>query len=213
MRILLIRVKVAGLENVPPEGPLIIMINHINFLDGPIVLATISRDVVAMGKAELFRNPILGPLAWLYGVFPVRRGEADRSALQRAHRVLTEGGAMLLSPEGHRSGHGRLQMAKKGIAFIALRANTVILPVAVSGIEGFWHNIARLRHTDAQVTIGQPFRFVSKGEYTGRQPLREMTTEAMYLLASLLPPRNRGVYRDLSQASQNHLRFLPVSKA
>ena len=208
-RLLLVRVQVTGLEHVPKEGRLMIMFNHINFLDGPLVLGIIPRDTVAMTKYETFRDPILGPLAWLYGAFPVRRGEVDRRALQRAREVLVQGTALLYSPEGHRSGHGRLQRAKHGLAYIALQTEAMILPVAVTGVEDFWRNVRRLRRTDVQITIGRPFRFAASQEPLSRDLRRELTAQAMYQLAKLLPAHYRGFYNDLSQAAEGRLRFLP----
>jgi len=207
---LFLRVPVTGLEHVPKEGRLIIMFNHINFLDGLLVLGSIPRDAVAMAKYEIFRDPVLGPLARLYGIFPVRRGEVDRRALQRAEKVLARGQALLYSPEGHRSGHGRLQKAKNGLAYIALQTEATILPVAVTGVEDFWRNIRYLRRTDVQVTVGRPFRFAKSQEQSSRDLRRELTAQAMYQLAKLLPPRYRGFYDDLAQASEGRLQFLPL---
>ena len=205
---ILLRVEVHGGEHVPQSVPLIVMFNHINFVDGPLILGLLPRDTVPMTKAELFRNPIMGPLVWLYGAFGVRRGEVDRRALQRAEEVLAAGKALLFSPEGHRSGHGRLQLAKTGIAYIASRTGAAILPVAVTGQELFWRNITRLRRTAVRVVIAEPFQFDAVEERMSRRAREELTTQAMYKLASMLPPPYRGVYEDLAKASQTHLRPL-----
>ena len=210
-RILLLRIEITGMENVPAAGPLIIMINHVNFVDAPLALALVPRDKVGMTKIETFENPILGPLARWYGIFGVRRGEVDRKALRQAVGVLQSGMALLYSPEGHRSGHGRLQRGKGGIAYIASRTHAAIIPVAISGGETFKANFKRLRHTRIQFVVGRAFRFCAELENARNPQMTQMAAQAMYQLAQLLPERYRGEYRDLSQASTNHLEFLTAA--
>jgi len=201
--------EIMGLENFPRQGPVILMINHINFLDPVLVGATMPREVVMFSKIENLDLPILGFFVRLYGVVPVRRGKVDRRALRQAIESLMRGEAFLIAPEGTRSHHGRLQKAKDGMTYIALRTGATIVPIAVWGQEAFFHNIKRLRRTRVHVRIGKPFRFVPK-EPLRREDLREMTREAMYQLAALLPPQYRGFYSDLDKATT---RFLALEGA
>ena len=57
---ILLKLEVVGLENVPPEGPLILAITHTNFLDPVLAGGVMPREVVVMSKIENFRHPILG---------------------------------------------------------------------------------------------------------------------------------------------------------
>jgi len=202
---LLVKVEITGMENVPKQGPLILMINHINFLDPLLPLGLMPRQTTAFAKIETLSYPLLGPLIRLYGVVPVRRGEVDRRALRQALATLARGEALVVAPEGTRSHHGRLQPARDGIAYIALRAGATVLPVAMWGQERFFANLKRLRRTRVHVRIGQPFRFAHGGGKASRDELRAMTREAMYQLAALLPPEYRGVYSDLERASTRFL--------
>ena len=68
---LLLNLEVVGLENAPPEGPLILMINHIDLIDPAMAGGVMPREIVAMAKIESFRDPILGVIVRLYGAFPV----------------------------------------------------------------------------------------------------------------------------------------------
>jgi 1-acyl-sn-glycerol-3-phosphate acyltransferase len=200
---ILLKIEIIGLENVPPQGPVILMINHINFLDPVLTVGLMPRPVTAFAKIETLDYPILGFFIRIYGVVPVRRGEVDRRALRQAIETLVRGEAFLVAPEGTRSHHGRLQPARDGIAYIALRTGATILPVAIWGQERFVANLKRLRRTPIHVRIGKPFRFAPS---TGsRDELRIMTREAMYQLAALLPPEYRGVYSDLEKASTDLL--------
>ncbi|HDN79073.1 MAG: 1-acyl-sn-glycerol-3-phosphate acyltransferase [Chloroflexi bacterium] len=205
---ILLRCKIEGMENFPREGPVILMINHINFLD-PILIGALSpREVMMMAKREVLGYPLIGLFVRFYGVVPIRRGEVDRKALRRALETLAQREVLLIAPEGTRSHHGRLQKAKDGISYIALKTNAVILPVAIWGQEEFFRNIRRFRPTKVNIKIGRPFRFLRPDRKLEREDLTRMTTEAMYVLASLLPPKYRGVYSDLENATTNYIEFL-----
>jgi 1-acyl-sn-glycerol-3-phosphate acyltransferase len=210
---ILLKLEVVGLENVPLEGPLILAMTHTNFLDPALAGAVMPRELVIMSKAENFYHPILGIIVRLYGAFPVHRGEVDRQALRRSREVLAGGQALLMAPEGTRSGHGRLQKGRNGMTFIALRADAPILPMAIIGGEHFWPNLARLRRTPVKIVIGKAFYFSFGQERAGRATMDKMTEEGMYQLASLLPPERRGVYSDLYLATEEYLVFPPGSSS
>jgi len=210
---ILLKLEVVGLENVPPEGPLILMITHTNFLDPLLAGAFMPREVVMMSKVENFWHPIMGILVRLYGAFPVHRGEVDRRAIYRSLEVLENSEVLLMAPEGTRSGHGRLQKGHDGMTFIALRADAPILPMAIIGGEHFWANLPKLRRTPVKIVIGQVFRFSPGQGRVRRATMSKMTQEAMYQLASLLPPERRGVYSDLDSATEEYLAFPPGSSS
>ena len=210
---ILLKLEVVGLENVPPEGPLILAITHTNFLDPALAGGVMPRELVIMSKTENFRHPLFGIIARLYGAFPVRRGKVDRQAIRRSLEVLADGEALLMAPEGTRSGHGRLQKGHDGMTFIALRADAPILPMAIIGGERFWASLTRLRRTPVKIVIGKTFRFSSGQRRPGREIMSKMTEEGMYQLASLLPPERRGVYSNLDSATEQHLTFPPGSSS
>lgn len=205
---LLLRCRIEGWENFPRQGPVILMINHINFID-PVLIGAISpREVTMMAKRELLGYPLLGIFIRLYGIVPIRRGEVDRKALRKALETLARREVLLIAPEGTRSHHGRLQKAKDGISYLALKTKAIVLPVAIWGQEKFFRNLKRLRPTEVHIRIGRPFRFVLPNKKISREDLTRMTTEAMYVLASLLPPKYRGVYSDLEKATSDYIEFL-----
>jgi len=185
---LLLRLEVDGLERIPARGPVILIFNHITFLDPVILTGLLPRESAAMSKVENFSKPVVGLLLRIFGAFPVERGRVDRRALRRSLEVLEKGGVLLIAPEGTRSREPGLQEGKDGISYVALQSGVPVIPV--------------------RVTVGRPFRLVPKETKVRRPELHEMTTEAMYELAKCLPPAYRGVYADLSQARQDHLEFL-----
>jgi len=209
---LLLNLEVVGLENVPLEGPLILMINHTHLIDPAMAGGVMPREIVAMSKAENFGDPILGIIVRLYGAFPVRRGEVDLQATRCALEVLRHGQVLLMAPEGTRSQDCRLQPGHDGMTFIALRANAPVLPMAITGAKDFSSNLKRLRRTEVKIVIGQPFRFRPSGTANQRKKVRrdvlqQMTEEAMYQLAAILPPAYRGLYSDLDSATERFLVF------
>jgi 1-acyl-sn-glycerol-3-phosphate acyltransferase len=204
---LLLRLRIDGLENVPAEGPVILMINHVHFLDPFVVVALMPRPITAMSKIENFSLPLMGIVFKLYGAIPVRRGKVDRRALRQALNVLSEEAMLLLAPEGTRSPNQALQVAHNGLAYIAHHANAAIVPTAITGTPEFGHHLKRLRRTPVHIKLGKPFQLCSDSRRLTRESLVAMTTEAMYQLAALLPPDYRGVYADLEQATEYHIQF------
>jgi len=205
---LVLRLKIEGLEHVPLQGPVILMMNHINFLDPFVIVASMPRQVTAMSKIENFSIPLWGLIFKLYGAIPVRRGEVDRRALRQALEVLKGGTMLLIAPEGTRSRTRALQTAHNGLAFIAHHGQAAIVPVAITGTSEFAHHLKRLRRTPANIKVGRPFYLRALTPRLERQTLSAMTTEAMYQLAALLPPDYRGVYADLERATEKHIQFL-----
>lgn len=208
-----VHIEATGLERIPTTGPLIIINNHVNFLDGLLTYLLSPRHLVGFSKIENFEHPVLAPLMRLGGVIPVRRGSPDVAAVRKALTALGEGEALLLDPEGTRSHHGRLQAGRTGVVLLALMTGAPILPVAVWGQERFWHNLARLLRTRVWVRVGYPFHLRSGGERVRREERELILKEVMYQLAALLPPPYRGVYADLENATEQYLIFPPGAES
>lgn len=190
----LLRVEVFGRDNVPPSGPLIVVINHISFLDPPLAGAYFPRDLRMMAKVELFEIPIIGQVVSGYGAFPIRRGEGDAQALKYSLRTLRAGGALFLAPEGTRSSNMQLQRGKEGVAMLAVRTGAPIVPVGIAGQEKWSYNLRRLQRAHVQMRIGEPFLLDSPAARPDRLILAEMTEAIMQRLARELPARYRGEY-------------------
>jgi len=192
---------VEGVEHIPQQGAAIVMINHIAFIDPLVVLAVSPRSIVPMAKIEVYDYPIIGIFPRLWGVIPVRREEVDRRAIQQALDVLQAGEIILIAPEGTR--HPALADARDGIAYLASRSGAPIVPAAIDGTMGFpaLRGAARWRAPGVTLRLGRPFRLRSRTPRPGRSELRQMTDEAMYVLAAMLPENRRGQYADLSKAT------------
>jgi 1-acyl-sn-glycerol-3-phosphate acyltransferase len=199
--------RVEGLDNLPSSGPAIVMINHIAFIDPIVVLGSIPRNLVPLSKQEAFYYPLWGIFPYLWGVIPVHRDEVDRRAIRMALEVLEAGELILVAPEGTRS--PALQKAREGIAYLGYRSGAPIVPVAVTGTEGFpTLSPKRMRQPGAVVKLGRPFRFRKINGRLRRDRLQKMTDEAMYVLARMLPEERRGYYSDLSLETGETIEFL-----
>ena len=208
---MLCKARVIGEDNVPAEGPVILMMNHISYVDPLIITATMQqRYVIAMAKVETLDSFLPRLLLRLWGNFVVKRGEIDRSALMNAIGIVQSGRCLLLAPEGTRHPQSGLREPRDGMAYIAAKADAVIVPVAVTGVLDWAASLKRLRRVQATVTYGRPFRF--RIEKRINKTLRaQMMQEAMYQLAQTIPDDNaplRGVYGDLDQATQQTLAFV-----
>jgi 1-acyl-sn-glycerol-3-phosphate acyltransferase len=203
----IVRLQVDGLDNIPASGPAILMINHVAFLDPVMLIACVRRRIVPMSKIENLRLPGVNLLIRLWGAINVKRGEVDRAALRQAIEALKVGHLLLMAPEGTRSQSGELQEPHDGIAFVATRTGALVIPVGIVGTPDIARNWKRFKRTHVRVTLGCPFYFETTGERAGREELSLMTREAMYQLAAVLPPQQRGQFANLRQATTRLLRL------
>jgi 1-acyl-sn-glycerol-3-phosphate acyltransferase len=199
----LTRVRVEGaIDEIPRDGPVIVAANHASNLD-PVVLAAalmprLGRRLQWLGKKELFAWPVVGWIAANGGVHPVDRSTADVEAFRLAKRILDEGHALFVFPEGTRSRDGALSDARDGVAVLALRTGALIVPVAIAGSHGVWPRGQKLPHPGGHVTVrvGSPFRVADElPPGTDRKAAKGLATEViMRRIAALLPPGQQGRY-------------------
>ena len=197
MKLLLLlftRWRVMGRENVPAQGPFIVVANHLNLADPPLLSASIPPRIVFMAKVEAFHHPVQGPLVRSFKAFPVRRGKLDREALNRAQQVLDGGLVLGMFPEGERSPTAQMKPAFTGAAFIALRSRVPILPVGIMGTEEIKSITFIFRRPAITVNIGQPFDLPPIDGKLTRAQLAEANDVVMGRIAELLPASYRGVY-------------------
>ena len=206
---------VKGVQGVPAEGPLLVVMNHLGLLDGPAFLTSFPRTVEGIVDAEMFKVPVLGKLLDWYGFVSVKRGEFDRQVVTRARAILESGRALVISPEAGISETGALREARAGAAYLAVLAQAPILPVGITGTEnlhGLWDSamgkvnvrgaeylaLWRSKRPRLQIKLafGQPFNLKAAGQSwrERRRSLGSATDEMMGRIADLLPSSYRGAY-------------------
>lgn len=200
--------EVAGLENIPQEGPAVLLMNHIAFVDPILLVHVVPRHIVPLAKVEVYRYPGVGIFPRLWGVIPVKREGVDRKAVQLALDVLGAGEIILVAPEGTRN--RQLQRGKEGVSYLASRAGAPVVPVAIEGTPGFpsLPFLPRWQQPGAHVRFGRPFRFRPELRRAARDELRRMADEAMFILSAMLPEHRRGVYTDQARATQETIEWL-----
>lgn len=155
------RLRSSGEGNVPRRGGVLYCPNHISDADPAAIFVTAPRRCWMVGKKELFQIPVLGPyFAQLQGI-QIHRDTPDRAALRRIEEVLKGGEAVLLFPEGRASEDGRLQPLQSGVALVALRTGTPIVPIGLENVNGVlpYGEIApRWSPKPVVVTYGPPIR-------------------------------------------------------
>ncbi len=188
------RWQVIGLENIPAEGGVLLVSNHLSNADPPLLSVTLKRDTLFMAKIELFRNPILGYIIYGFGAFPVHRGQLDRKALRHAEQVLLDEKILVIFPEASRSKAAQLKKAFPGSAMIAVRNRAPIVPVAITGTEKVVGLTWMLQRPVIQVCFGKPFTLPETNGKKTRDVLEESTSIVMRRIAEILPPEYRGIY-------------------
>jgi len=187
--------KVRGTDNIPDQGPYLIISNHLHLADPPIVGASIKHKSVFIAKEELFKHR--WSCFWVknFGAFPVRRGGVDRNVIYQAEGWVKRGVSVVMFPEGTRSPNGTMQPALPGAVLIATRLNIPIVPVGITGSDklrslkrAFWH------HPMITVNIGKPFTLPPVEGKLTKDKRRELTRIMMGHVADLLPPEYQGIY-------------------
>lgn len=154
--------EVIGKENVPKDGSVLLVANHVSYLDPPALGVALyrHRHIRFMAKIELWKHPVL---AWMIDRlmgFPVKRGTADITTLRRAIAWLKSGEAVAMFPEGERSHDGKIQQLHDGVTLIIKRAQATVIPV---GIIGTFERMPRNRNTikpkKVTVVFGAPLTF------------------------------------------------------
>lgn len=206
----LARVTSTGKENIPDDGPCILMMSHISAIDPVVCMGEVTnRYVIPMTKVENTENRLLRMMVWWWGAYTIDRDAVDRQALATSIALLEAGNMILIAPEGTRHPDG-LGEGKDGMTYIATKSNAVIVPAAMSDTHTFRDRWKTRKRALAHVSFGRPFRFKTNGR--GRIPrpeLRQMTREAMYQLAiAQRDPSLRGVYADIENATTDTLEFV-----
>ncbi|HVW89837.1 MAG TPA: lysophospholipid acyltransferase family protein [Gaiellaceae bacterium] len=165
------RARAYGLERVPAAGGAVYAINHLHWIDVPLVGALSPRDVWFVAKAEAANYPVLGAFLRLHGTIAIRRGESDRDAVRKMREEARHGHVIGLFVEGTRQKHGRPGTAQPGAAMVALQEDVPVIPVAVYGTQ-HWKigNFA-----PCSVAFGAPLRF--EGLPKGGRGYKEATAE------------------------------------
>lgn len=189
--------EIVGLENVPKEGPLILVVNHLGYLDAPFVYVNFPRkDITALAAKKYQNDPFMRWLVNLVGGIWVDRAQPGPEAIRELTKFLRSGGILSIAPEGTRSSAHTLLRGKPGVAYLATRAKVPILPCAITGTENAISTLFRFRRPTIGLKIGEPFMLEPISRKNRDADLQARADEIMCQVANLLPPQYHGVYRN-----------------
>ncbi|TVL93121.1 1-acyl-sn-glycerol-3-phosphate acyltransferase [Streptomyces sp. SAJ15] len=209
MRVLY-RPRVEGVERIPDSGPVILAGNHVTFIDSMFLSLIVKRPVYFIGKDEYVTGKgVKGRLmAWFFttaGMIPVDRdgGHGGVAALMTGRRVLEEGKAFGIYPEGTRSPDGRLYRGRTGIARLALMTGAPVVPFAMIGTDRVQPNGRGMpRIAPVTVRFGEPLDFTRyEGMDRDRYVLRAVTDEVMSEVMGLSGQEYVDVYATKAKAA------------
>jgi 1-acyl-sn-glycerol-3-phosphate acyltransferase len=186
-----------GVENIPPEGGVLIACNHMSRLDIPVLFITPNRpEITALVTTKYLKYPLL---RWFIvtaeGIW-LDRDTADFSAFRKAVEALKQGKALGIAPEGTRSQTAKLIEGKPGTALLALRTGVPIVPVAIVGTEDGMSKLLRLKRPRITAEYGKPI-IPPKLDRSNREgQLQNLTDEVMCRIAVMMPQKYHGFYAD-----------------
>jgi 1-acyl-sn-glycerol-3-phosphate acyltransferase len=189
---------IEGTENLPREGPLLIVSNHFNMSDPAATMATLPwlSEYIAGTQTPVVPK-VLRWIPRLWNPILVHRGSASLDALRRATNVLKNGGVLVTFPEGG-AWASVLRPARPGIALLAARSNVPILPIGIDGTYEVFPKLARWKRARVLVKIGKVFGPL-KANIHGRgdqEQLRIIGDTIMAHISELIPPERRGYLSD-----------------
>jgi len=190
----LARPKISGAENLPRQGPLIMVGNHVGVVEVAMMASYVPWNIEIMGAGDIPLDPRYAWLADMYHILPIKRGSMDRSGMNMALEVLHQGGVVGLFPEGG-IWESSLRQARNGVAWLSNKANAPVLPIGFGGIDGAVHAIMRLRRPRLVMNIGRVIPPVSV-EIPGKsrkEALSEGANQIMHRIAELIPEDERRI--------------------
>lgn len=211
---ILCRIDAPDLDKVPMRGPLIAYSNHTGQIEIAVFFGQLQpRPITGWAKMEAWDNAFLNWLFNLWGLIPVRRGEADTSALRKAVTALEKGYIFGIAPEGTRNITGRLKRAHPGAVLLAVRSGAPLLPIIHWGGEDFLRNLAHLKRTDFHIRVGHPICLNVDGVRMTREIRQKIVDEMMYRLAELLPEEYRGEYEKVTDVKYSFTEQCKITQA
>ncbi|MEO5678799.1 MAG: lysophospholipid acyltransferase family protein [Acidimicrobiales bacterium] len=182
------RVRVRGLENIPATGPFILSPVHRSNVDTPLVALMGTRTLRFMGKDSMWK---FGVSDWFFtsmGEFPVHRGTPDRDALRSCERLLADGQALVIFPEGTRRSGPVVDELFEGPAYLAGKLQVPIVPVGIGGSEGAMPKGAKgIRPVKITIIVGEPIAPPAPTESgrVGRRGVRALSEQLRLRLQEL----------------------------
>lgn len=191
----LTKIRLRGAENIPKNGPFIVVCNHFNRLDPPFVIYAIKKPINFLMASDQTVEAQIMWAPWLYGFIPTNRQNLAPSTLKRSLNALKKGEIVGIFPEGTAT-EQHLRPAKKGAAYIAMTAKVPILPMSIIGMDNIWKNWFKGVKPNLEITIGRPFTLgkIPSNKDERENALQDAGDTIMLKIAELLPKKWHGEF-------------------
>jgi 1-acyl-sn-glycerol-3-phosphate acyltransferase len=147
------RLRTYDMDNIPYKGAFLLVSNHQSFLDPIFCGGSPVRPVNFLARETLFKNWFFGPLISSVNAIPLKRDQADLTAMRTVIGILKKGGGLCIFPEGTRSPDGRIAALKPGLGLLARRGNAAIVPVVIDGAFECWPRTKKLFTPGHLITV------------------------------------------------------------
>jgi 1-acyl-sn-glycerol-3-phosphate acyltransferase len=150
------RLRVENLEQVPDEGPAVVICNHVSFVDPLVIMAACPRPIRFVMDHHIFRWPVMNFVFRSSKAIPIAPAKEDPAMMEKAFeevgRALDAGDLVGIFPEGKITGDGEINPFRPGIARILARNPVPVVPMA---LRGLWGSFFSRKHGPAMT---KPFR-------------------------------------------------------
>lgn len=166
-----LRMAVKGADNLPKQGPCLLLANHCSYLDPSAVGGAVPREIHYLARRGLFSVPVIGRLIRSFNTHPIRRGGVDREAIRTSVAILNAGYPLLLFPEGTRSRDGKTARPRGGFGMILEGLpETPCIAVRIQGTgRALGRGMVFPRPVKVSVEIGRVFTFEGRGHEQSRR--------------------------------------------
>ena len=187
-------IRVEGFHNIPSQGAVLMLGNHISWLDWAIIQIASPRPIRFVMHRAIYQRWYLQWFFKLFGVIPIARGNS-KASLEQVNQLLKRGEVVCLFPEGSISRTGHLGRFKRGFERTVEGVDGVILPFYLRGLWGSRLSRAsqpqnqlhvRVRR-DIIIAFGEPLDINSKAEEVKRAVF-ELSIDAWQCYTESLPP-------------------------
>src|SRR4051812_6765267 len=158
--------RVEGVHNIPRTGPALLVANHQSFLDPVAIGLATPRRLSYLARKTLFTNRYFGGLLQAVNCVPIDQEGVGKEGMQAILDRLKAGRAVLVFPEGERTGDGAMQAFRPGISLLIKRVQAPIVPIGIAGAFEAWSRDRKLprlaplflpaSHRTIAVSVGPP---------------------------------------------------------
>jgi 1-acyl-sn-glycerol-3-phosphate acyltransferase len=166
--------RVIGRENIPNSGPVIVVANHVSYWDPLVLGAALSRRIIFLAKASLFKVPVAGFFIKAWGAIPVQHGATNHHTFERWTALIQQGNVLGIFIEGtrNRKYSDRMLKPQSGPAALALKTGAPVIPVALINTRKVLWGFRRV-----SVVFGQPMFFHENPNLARKELLAEISQQ------------------------------------